>query len=62
MATKGFPTLSYLNLSSFVGKTLNLKAFLYPPRWMGLVGSPAIGSAQLTLDGRVLTEEELDAV
>jgi hypothetical protein len=27
-----------------------------------LVGSPAIGSAQWTLDGRILSEEELDAV
>ena len=27
-----------------------------------MVGSPAIGSAQWTLDGRVLTEEELDAM
>jgi hypothetical protein len=27
-----------------------------------MVGSPAISYAQLTLDGRILTEEELDAV
>jgi hypothetical protein len=27
-----------------------------------MVGSPAISYAQLTLDGRVITEEELDAV
>jgi hypothetical protein len=63
MATKGFPTLSYLNLSSFVGKTLNLKAFLYPPRWLGVGIVPHLVSVrQTTLDGRVLNEEEFDAV
>jgi hypothetical protein len=60
MATKGFPTLSYLNLSSFVGKTLNLKAFLYPPRWLGVgINSPSV-SVQATLDGRILTVEEFE--
>jgi hypothetical protein len=63
MATKGFPTLSYLNLSSFVGKTLNLKAFLYPPRWLGVGIVPHLVSVrQTTLDGRVLSEEEFRGV
>jgi hypothetical protein len=45
-----------------VRKTLFTHQAPYFAEVVGVVGSPAVSYAQLTLDGRVITEEELDAV
>jgi hypothetical protein len=45
-----------------VRKTLFTLQTPYFAEVVGVVGSPAIGSTQWTLDGRILSERELDAV
>jgi hypothetical protein len=51
---------SYINLSLDAAQALFTRQVPYFAEVVGMVGSPAIGSAQWTLDGRILSEDELE--
>jgi hypothetical protein len=62
MATPSKYGSSHINLALDTAQALFTRQVPYNAEVIGLVGSPAIGSVQATLDGRILSEEELDAV